>query len=461
MESIFQSDIQQLNTLYNRPQFSSVYIYGRYGTGKTAFVRTFCQGKRTLFFSFSETAEKLQLQFFRQEIIRQLCPAQLPPLFEDWIQAFSYLSGYSLSQRLVLVLDEIQYPLQHYPGFQAELQKAAAESFPAGKIFLVYTSSSVDFSARMTEASKAPFDSLSARAFLSAMPFFTVKSCFDGFSPSEQLLLYGVTGGLYSCLMQLDRSCSAKENIRKMFFESTAPLFAMPLNWLHRDLRETSTYNLLLNIIAASRTRLADIAEEASIGTNKCAKYLNVLIGMGILRREYPAVGQVQKKVRYVFADHMLRFWYRFVYPNISNILLGNFSDLWEQQIIPNLNDYLLPVFEDLCGEYLSRLAQSGLAPFSYRHTGSWWCGGTRREPYFRIPLVAEDQEHTVLGICHCGSSPADLHYLESLLRPLEPFRAKTRYCCIFSMSGFSRRLEQAAKEQPNIWLIDLEDMLS
>ena len=54
MYSRFSSDIQKLNTLYNRPQFSFVFLYGRYGTGKTQLVREFCKGKPALFFTAQE-----------------------------------------------------------------------------------------------------------------------------------------------------------------------------------------------------------------------------------------------------------------------------------------------------------------------------------------------------------------------------------------------------------------------
>ena len=167
----------------------------------------------------------------------------------------------------------------------------------------------------------------------------------------------------------------------------------------------------------------------------------------------------MQKKARYVFTDHLLRFWYRFVYPNISSILFGRGQMVYELEVRPSLNEYLLPVSEPVCAEYLERLAASGQTPFAYRHTGSWWNGGTKREPFFRIPLVAADDTHTVLGICHCSDAPAGIQLLDGLQNPAEPFGTSERYYCIFSTSGFSAELRQAAKQERQVWLIDLDDM--
>lgn len=460
MYSMFSSDIQQLNTLYNRMQFSFVFLYGRHDTGKTRLVREFCQGKRTLFYSAQETVPSRQLYFFWREITLQLHPEKKPAPFANWEQAFDFVSGFSFTHRLILVLDEFQQLEQHCPDFNAAFCHAVEHSFPSGKIFLIVTSSSLEYAAqRVAEPVSPPFNAVTARACMGAVPFYTCQQQLSIYSPGEQLLLYGVTGGLPSLLEQLKPDRSAAENILSLFFRSTSPLYTSPQTALHRELREVSTYNYLLEIIAQGTSKLADIAAQASIGTNKCAKYLNTLISMGILRKELPAVGEVQKKVRYLFADHMFRFWYRFVYPNISGILFGQGEDIWNQQALPYLDDYLLPIFEDVCAEYLERLAQSGQTPFAYRHTGSWWCGGTRREPFFRIPLVALETTQAVLGICHSAKTPAGLSYLEALQKPLEPVGDRRRYCCIFSTSGFTQELSRAAKETADIWLIDLEDI--
>lgn len=460
MPSLFSSDIQKLNTLYNRMQFSFVFLYGRYHTGKTRLVREFCQNKRTFFFSAREAVGERQLFAFWQETIRCLRPAKKPPHFPDWEHAFAYIADLSFSHRLVLVLDEFQYLYRGCPDFAAAFDRAIRHDFAAGKVFLIVTTSSVGFAEElMQEPLKPPFDAITARARLTCVPFYTCEPYLAGYPAGDQLLLYGVTGGMPSALERLDPAHTARENILTLFFRGDSPLFTEPMIHLHQELREISTYNLLLEIIASGQTRLADIAALACIGTNKCAKYLGVLLSLGLLKKEIPAAGEVQKKVRYVFTDHMLRFWYRFVYPNISGIVFGDGREIFEQQVLPALDEYLLPVFEDVCAEYLERLADTGQTPFVYRHTGSWWSGGTKREPFFRIPLVAMDEKHTVLGICHCGGAPADLSDLESLDRPLEPFGNLQRYRCIFSTSGFSDRLRAAALQTDKVWLIDLEDI--
>lgn len=459
MPSFFSSDIQKLNTLYNRPSFSFVFLYGRHGTGKTTLLRDFCQNKRTLFFSAQETVPEHQLFLFWQETIRFLQLKKQPAQFQDWAQAFSFVAEYSFTHRLVLVLDEFQTLAQQSPEFMQAFIAAVRHNFVAGKIFLIITSSSPAYAQEvLLEEVREPFDAVTARAAIISIPFYSCQSRLAQYLPMDQMLLYGVTGGLPSYLNQLDPDRSATDNIIRMFFRYDSPLLADPLTLLRHELREISTYNQLLTIMASGCSRLADIADAADIGTNKCAKYLNALIALGVIRKEYPAWGELQKKVRYVFADHMLRFWYRFVYPNLSAILFGKGPEIFQETVRPQLGDYLTPVFETICAEYLENLASTGQTPFVYRHTGSWWTGGTKREPYFRIPLVAMDRTHIVLGSCHCAGTPANLDMLQGLQKHTEQFGTLQQYCCLFSTSGFSRELTAAAERAGNIWLIDLED---
>lgn len=460
MSSLFSTELEQLNTLYNRITFSFIFLYGRADTGKTSLIREFCKGKRTFYFSSQDTVPEQQLYAFWRETTRILKPLHSPPVFSDWNEAFTYLADYSFNHRLILVLDEFHLLAEHSEDFKEAFQKAVRSLFPQGKVFLITATSSISYAQeQMTEPIAAPFDAVTARASLSSVSFFTCQHLLSGYKPQEQLLLYGVTGGLPSHIRRLRPLPTAKDNLLALYFRSDSPLLTNPLTNLYRELREISTYNFLLEIMAHGNTRLADIADKAHMGTNKCAKYLNTLISLGLIQKEFPAAGENQKKVRYLFTDHMLRFWYRFVYPNISGILFGQGEEIYEQCVRPFLNEYLLPVFESVCAEYLERLSAAGQTPFPYRHTGSWWNGGTKKEPLLRIPLIAMDQTHTVLGICHYADTPADEHYLKSLQQPLEPFDNSKRYYCIFSVSGFTADLQKTAVQSGNVWLIDLTDM--
>ena len=77
METLFASELKKLNTLYNRMQFSFLFLYGRDGTGKTELLREFCQNKRTIFYSATEIVPRRQLHAFWEEAVRCISPHQI------------------------------------------------------------------------------------------------------------------------------------------------------------------------------------------------------------------------------------------------------------------------------------------------------------------------------------------------------------------------------------------------
>ena len=173
MQSLFLSDIQKLNKLYNRFQFSFIFLYGRYDTGKTSLIREFCADKKTVFFSARETVPERQLTAFWHETVHCLNPQKIPEPFTDWEQAFSHISAASQAQRLVLVLDEFQYLVQYCPDFFDTFRAAVEGTLPAGKVFLIVTTSSVSYAGQvMQEPLASPFHLITARAFLSSAPFY-------------------------------------------------------------------------------------------------------------------------------------------------------------------------------------------------------------------------------------------------------------------------------------------------
>ena len=145
MSSLISTDLESLNTLYNRITFSFVFLYGRADMGKTSLIRDFCKEKRTLYFSAQDTVPQQQLLAFWRETVQTLKPRQIPPAFADWNQAFSYVSDYSFAHRLILVLDEFHLLAQHSPEFMDAFQKAVSHTFPSGKVFLITSTSSLTY----------------------------------------------------------------------------------------------------------------------------------------------------------------------------------------------------------------------------------------------------------------------------------------------------------------------------
>ena len=79
--------------------------------------------------------------------------------------------------------------------------------------------------------------------------------------------------------------------------------------------------------------------------------YLQQLVDLGYLRRRYPLDRRRPnpKQVRFVMDDPLLRFWFRFVFPNMSVIRSAGPSRAFDDRIAPALDGWFGSCFESLC----------------------------------------------------------------------------------------------------------------
>ena len=141
-------------------------------------------------------------------------------------------------------------------------------------------------------------------------------------SPEDQARAYFLVGGLPQYLLCLDDSRSIDANIREHLLAEFAPLFHEPVFLLREELREIAPYQAVLHAVASGHGAAPAIATATGLPERSLHYYLQQLTGLGYLRRRYPLERQRPnpRHVRFGIDDPLLRFWFRFVFPNVSVI---------------------------------------------------------------------------------------------------------------------------------------------
>src|SRR5262249_25127643 len=133
-------------------------------------------------------------------------------------------------------------------------------------------------------------------------------------------------------------------------------------------------YAVLLSIASGARAS-REIAAGSHIGDRSLQYYLKQLMELGYLARRYPltrARARIARYVRYDLEDPLLRFWFRFIYPNSSFILQMGPGRALADRIRPELDGYLGHCFERLCREALPSIyAREGVS--SSHDVGQYW----------------------------------------------------------------------------------------
>jgi hypothetical protein len=279
--------------------------------------------------------------------------------------------------------------------------------------------------------------------------------------PKQQVQLYGVAGGIphYLNNLNVDTEGDVDSAIINRVLDRSSYLFEEPSNLLKQELREPATYNAIITAIASGATKLNEISTRTHLESGLCSKYLTALISLGLVGKKAPILETTKNKSIYFLNDNLFNFWYRYVPGNMSMIASDKGAIVYETEVRPKLSEYLGKVFEDICIQYLTLFADK--LPFVIKEIGNWWGGNPELKQSEEIDVLALNGKSAIFGECKWRNEQTDLANLKNLMRKSLLFGAEftQKYFYLFSKSGFTKGLIEAAASDPSIRLIDLTEI--
>ena len=253
---------------------------------------------------------------------------------------------------------------------------------------------------------------------------------------------------------------SVRENIISLFLTPSGHFFEEPSNLIKRELREPSTYNVIIESIACGASRLNVVATKSGLESNKCAKYIASLISLGLVSKEYPFGETAGKRSIYKLEDQMFRFWYRFVFSNLSAINAGLGAAVFENEVEPHLNTYMGLIFEDICKQWLFEQAKKNSLPFFIGSPGRWWGTNAKTRSQEEIDIMAARKDEALFCECKWQNADVDIKVYNELSRKSGLFNYQNIHLYIFAKKMFTEQLLRVEYEQGLVKLFSLPDMI-
>lgn len=294
----------------------------------------------------------------------------------------------------------------------------------------------------------------------------------------DAALLYAATGGVAEYLDFVDTSASVEENLIRLFFEPNGRLVEEPDNLLKQKLREPKRYSTILAAITSGASKNNQIATKTGISSGALTNYLEALIDLGIVSRESPWVapggrgamgvggsvsrgaspggGRGGRNTIYRIQDGCFRFWYRFVWPNLSPIEMYAGRAAFQATVAPELNSFMGLGFEQIVADLFDRANTAGELAESYPTRGRWWGTDPDTRQAEEIDLVAGSKTTTLFMEAKWVNRPIGLDVLETLERrsTLVPTpRKRQKHYAIYAKQGFTSELVALAEKRPDLAL--------
>lgn len=457
-----EREVRLLEKLYEKQEFNFVVMYGRRRVGKTKLLKEFCKNKKSIFFVAEEYNDKLALEKFSRVIKQSLGEEIDKSIFASWTDAFDYIAEKATKEKIVLVLDEFQYLVNSNKSLLSLLQNMIDHKFNEKNIYIVVCSSVISFMEGKVLSQKSPlFGRKTAEFHVKKLGFYESIKFMENFNNEDKILGYSILGGIPLYLLQFDDKISIDENIKENFLVEVANLYLEPKNLLKIELRTPAIYNSIVEAIALGNTKLNEISTKTGEDKDKVYNYILSLIDMHIVEKIHPVnEKESSRKTLYKLSDNLFKFWYRFIFPNISAVETGMGEVLYHKKIKPFLSNYVSYVFEDICKEYLIRKNMKGELPIFINKVGKWWGTSKVTKQEEEIDVMALSDDGVIFGECKYKNEKTGLQELEKLTEKANMFKDKNKYYYIFSKSGFKKSLIDYAKENSNIYLEDLESII-
>lgn len=401
------SELDLLERAFASKRSEFIPIYGRRRVGKSELILKFMTAKPGVYFLGQQSPAGLQVRGFLEEAATAL---QMPLLAElrvtDWQAALlTVVEQWNATRpraKLILALDEFQWIAASSPDIVGTVQECWDRHWKdAGNIVLLLCGSYLGFMEREVLGHASPlFGRRTAQVHLEPFDYLEAARFHPRWSLADRARAYFLVGGLPQYLLCLDDSASIAQNIRRNLLDEFAPLFHEPTFLLREELREVAPYHALLFAVASGHGTARDIAAATALPERNLYYYLQQLVELGYLRRGYPLDRRRPnpKQVRFAMDDPFLRFWFRFVFPNMSVIRGAGPIRAFENRIAPALDAWFGSCFESLCRDALPLIyaAEGVSAGFE---VGEYWGANVQ------IDVVGmRDDNWTDLGECKWGS---------------------------------------------------------
>ncbi len=460
-----EKELDYLESLYASNKFEMLILHGRRRVGKSYLLSHFARihKESAVYFTADKSSEKSNVQNFCKELNRTLGKGDFTRAFSQWNEVYSFIDSLEIKDKLIIIIDEFTYLHHSNKAFDSILQNAIDNIFRNKNILLILCGSEVSVIEELIDTQSKPLYGRKT-ADLKLLPFSykEARRFFPRYSDEEALAVYSILGGIPLYLSLFDDSLSIKENVIYNCLSTTGYLFSEVDTVLRMELQETHLYKNIMEAINAGASTFSSIREQIDEVPAKISKYINVLINLGIIKREVPC-GEKEKtrNTLYSINDNYFAFYFMFIYKH-RNMLNGLISPtLFYERELTNekLNAFIGHRFESICEAYLKDRFYSGRMPFYAEHLGRWWGSNPILKRPEEIDILALDEENALFSECKYREVPFDEKQLSDLLDSSLCINRKNKYFVIFSKKGITAGVQRKIEGNSAYMIVGISDL--
>jgi AAA+ ATPase superfamily predicted ATPase len=384
-----EQELQFLENHYKTKTAELVVVYGRRRVGKTELSLQFSKNKPHIYFLADRRPETELIQELKQRMSNHLEDSSFAKLdIKNWADLFQEFTRWSKNEHTIIIIDEFPNLIEANHATPSVFQKIWDQNLKNTGTMLILLGSSIAMMETEVLNYKSPlYGRRTAQWKLEPLKLPHLKPFFPEYSLETLVHVYGCLGGVPAYLQKFDPDRSFWQNIEQRILTKGEFLYEEAEFLLREELREPRNYSSILRAIAQGAKTYGEILNQTGMDKGMLSKYASVLEDLGFAKRVYPVAAKPKpRKGQYTIADNYLAFWFKYVFPNKTELETGNTTQVLNR-IHEDYNIHLGYVFEQVTQEILTEIQRKDKLPFRFTTMGKWWFKNTE------IDLIALDEE--------------------------------------------------------------------
>ncbi|MHA1894799.1 MAG: ATP-binding protein [Candidatus Helarchaeota archaeon] len=353
-----KKEVSELSDLLNKPTFQFIIIYGRRRIGKTMLALHTTRSTNRVYF-LAEKIENLP-RFVKA------CSSIVPEIV-NLKNDFHLLLNYLKDKVDIIIIDEFPNMVSENENILNIFQNSIDTDLKNSSLKLIVLGSSISLMTSKVLSSPSPLYGRKTASFkLSPISFLDLGEFFPGKNLEELLEIYGFADGIPYYLEQINKEEPFWDWLNKNLKLRSTFLKDEIYFLMRYEFHKPENYLRILRAVALGNTKMNQIAMASKMKITDIPPYLNTLIEVDFIIKQIPFGEKlISRSGRYFLNDNFLKFWFRFIFPNLSSIEQGIFD---VELIKSQYNQYLGPIFENVVQQFL---IEKKIHPLT--RIGRWW----------------------------------------------------------------------------------------
>lgn len=432
-----EKELALLNQGYQLRQNSIIVVYGREEIGKTSLVRQFVQGKEFVYYQAREFSMEEQKRYFDKKKEELLAKAA--------------------AGRVCFIVDEFDLMQKGYKSFFEEFE-VFYNSLPKERVFVLLVSSAIQWVENsMVEDMGTLAGAIRSFIKVKEFTFMEMVERFPDCTTQDCIMIYGILGGVPAYLDLWNPKETVRRNIIRIILDDKGPLHREAQRFLKTSLRELPYYSTILAVLAEDEPKLNYLYNRTHFSRAKISVYIKNLIQLDVATKLFSYEPEKKNSVQkglYCITDSFIEFWYKLIYPNLSELSMMEPESFYNVYIKKQLRQVEERAYVKVCREFMELMNRYKRLPVSFGSFSSLY----GKNGY--VPIIAKGEDGRVLvGSCLWTEKPMGMPDFEQLLHNLDELGMEADFYYLFSKSGFTTELAAMSHNMDNIQCIDLEQM--